>query len=384
MFKKSFALAAILQSLVPAAFAAEYFLVIPVTTSSSDPAKPTIVVELAGATLPVGKVGVPYAGFDFHDVLTVTGDPAYTGTGVSWRSGDQVPPGLTFGDGKLLGTPTAATAPDGSLLEVTATYKAQANTAAYSVIVEPKDCLAAPETFGKGIQTKNVTVPEGCTTMQVQAWGAAGTHSYRTQTPSVYGWDGYGGSYAYGMFRVQEGAQYKVYKANVSSAGSWKSGGISASRCVQYLFSGAGGGATALVDMNDTPLIVAGGGGGGTLTPSGPVIAPATGQPHVVIPNTGAGTPGIGGPGICTTTAAPGGGGGGYPYGGVAGTETAHASNGLSYVAPSALNSDIIVATSYLPGNPTISSTGYPYGQAKESATAPLAQDGGMIITWSR
>jgi hypothetical protein len=93
-----------------------------------------LVVALADAVLPAGVQGSPYS-FDLKPKLSVTGDGAYAGTGITWRvvSGS-LPAGLTLGaDGVISGTPTAESA--GAPFTVQAAYKTRAGQRAYQVIV---------------------------------------------------------------------------------------------------------------------------------------------------------------------------------------------------------------------------------------------------------
>ena len=65
-------------------------------------------VTLADAALPAAEQGSAYA-YDFKPRLTVTGDPQFSGSGVTWSSSGIVPPGLALNsDGTLTGTPSGA------------------------------------------------------------------------------------------------------------------------------------------------------------------------------------------------------------------------------------------------------------------------------------
>ena len=113
--------------------AADYFVVVPVPAHTAGAAK-NINVSLASFSLPAGLLNTPYAGFDFRKLLSVTGDPAYTGYGVKWSvvSGN-LPAGLTLNsDGTVTGTPTAAGT---SSFQVMASYKSKAGQQAYQVQV---------------------------------------------------------------------------------------------------------------------------------------------------------------------------------------------------------------------------------------------------------
>jgi len=92
-----------------AAHAADYFVVVPVGTSTVAPVDPdeNISVTLTALALPDGQLGKPYAGVNLTDALLVTGDPDFNGTGVTWSivSG-QLPGGVSLApDGRISGTP---------------------------------------------------------------------------------------------------------------------------------------------------------------------------------------------------------------------------------------------------------------------------------------
>ncbi len=129
--KKTF-LAAVLAATSISAFAADYFVVVPVPNRAASSGN--ILVTLNGYSLAAGVVGRPYGGFDFNTVLQVLGDPAYTPGSVRWSvAGGALPSGLTLGaDGKLSGTPTTAAS---SSFQVMAAYKSKAGQQSYQVLV---------------------------------------------------------------------------------------------------------------------------------------------------------------------------------------------------------------------------------------------------------
>jgi len=114
------------------ASAANYFVVVPVPghTTATD----SIGVTLNAATLPQGVVGEPYPGADLRSLLSVTGDPAFSGYGLKWSlaSGD-LPAGLTLqSNGTISGTPTASgSAP----FSVRVTYKTKSGAQTYRIVV---------------------------------------------------------------------------------------------------------------------------------------------------------------------------------------------------------------------------------------------------------
>jgi hypothetical protein len=127
------ALAAALLAASSSLFAANYFVVVPVPAKTTTGAK-NITVSLASYSLPAGLQGQPYSGFDFKRLLSVTGDPQYTGYGVKWSVTEgSLPAGLTLkSDGTLSGTPTAAGT---SSFKVLVSYETKAGEQAYQVVV---------------------------------------------------------------------------------------------------------------------------------------------------------------------------------------------------------------------------------------------------------
>ena len=93
-----------------------------------------LVVALAQAQLPAGVQGASYR-FDLNPSLSVTGDAAYTGAGVTWSvSSGTLPAGLALGaDGVISGVPSAEN--NGQAFTIQATYKTRAGQRAYQVVV---------------------------------------------------------------------------------------------------------------------------------------------------------------------------------------------------------------------------------------------------------
>lgn len=128
---KAFLAAAALACASFAAYSADYFVVVPVQGRSILAAN--INVALSTVTLPRAVVNMPYAGFDLKTLLSVTGDAAFTGTGVQWSlvSG-ALPAGLTLNaDGTLSGTPSVV---ETRSFSVRATYKTKTGEQAYQLI----------------------------------------------------------------------------------------------------------------------------------------------------------------------------------------------------------------------------------------------------------
>lgn len=94
-----------------------------------------IKVTLAAAALPVGVTGNGYPGYDFKNVLSVTGDAAYTPSAATWSvvSGS-LPAGLVLGsNGVVSGTPTVAAT---SNFTLQAAYKNKSAQYGYSLQVD--------------------------------------------------------------------------------------------------------------------------------------------------------------------------------------------------------------------------------------------------------
>jgi hypothetical protein len=93
-----------------------------------------LVVALAQAQLPAGVQGAPYS-FDLKPSLSVAGDSAYTGAGVTWSvASGSLPAGLALGaDGVITGTPSAEN--PGTPFTIQASYKTRTGQRAYQVTV---------------------------------------------------------------------------------------------------------------------------------------------------------------------------------------------------------------------------------------------------------
>jgi hypothetical protein len=144
---KKYILALLFASAALPALANNYFVVVPVkgktaaptppstpTTPTTPPAPPAITVELRAASLPSASTFAPYT-VSLAPYLSVTGDPAFTGTGVSWSvSAGTLPAGVTLDSttGVLSGTPSQAGT---SSFSVTASYKTKSGLQAYQVLV---------------------------------------------------------------------------------------------------------------------------------------------------------------------------------------------------------------------------------------------------------
>jgi len=129
--KKTIIAALLAASVIPA-FAADYFVVVPVPNRSATAGN--ILVTLNGYSLPAGVIGRAYSGFDFNSVLQVLGDPSYSAGSVRWSvASGALPAGLSLSaDGKLSGIPTAA---GPTTFQVLASYKTKAGQQAYQVAI---------------------------------------------------------------------------------------------------------------------------------------------------------------------------------------------------------------------------------------------------------
>jgi hypothetical protein len=116
-------------------------------------------VALSSAELPRAVAGEVYDGFDFNNVLAVSGDVSYQPSGVTWGlSGGTVPSGLALSaNGRLTGKPDAA-APR-TTFTVSASYNGQRGQQAYILVVAP----AATKVFDTAGEdgTLTLTAPAG-------------------------------------------------------------------------------------------------------------------------------------------------------------------------------------------------------------------------------
>lgn len=148
--KKTLLSLALALSFAPA-FASDYYLVVPVKGKTTNYS--AIQVALASASLPSAQVGVAYS-HDFTPHLQVTGDPAYTGFGVTWSAASGLPAGLVFDTktGVLSGVPTQGGT---SNITLTATYKSKTGSQSYQVLV----------TAALGVLTANTSTDFGNVTL---------------------------------------------------------------------------------------------------------------------------------------------------------------------------------------------------------------------------
>lgn len=101
--------------------------------SGSGQATDGLSMTLAGSPLPDATVGLPYSA-NLNHLLTVTGDAAYSGSGVTWSVlSNSMPAGLYLSaDGYIKGTPTAAGA---GVIQAQALYKSAKAVGFYDIKV---------------------------------------------------------------------------------------------------------------------------------------------------------------------------------------------------------------------------------------------------------
>lgn len=121
-----------LTLLTTSSFAAEFFVVVPVKGRTAAAPAEAISVTLNPYTMPEALEGKSYS-FNLKPLLSVTGDSAYNGAGVTWSVvSSSLPAGLYLTvDGFIGGTPTAAGT---GAITVRATYKAKNGEQTYQVV----------------------------------------------------------------------------------------------------------------------------------------------------------------------------------------------------------------------------------------------------------
>lgn len=114
------------------ASAADFYIVVPILGKQIQLAD--INVTLTTYVLPKATVNTAYAGFDFRNTLSVTGDPTLNLDQVTF-SASGLPAGLRLSTaGLLTGTPTVEN-PQGSSIQVLATYKTKRGEQSYTIVV---------------------------------------------------------------------------------------------------------------------------------------------------------------------------------------------------------------------------------------------------------
>ena len=314
------AAATLLACLGVNAFAADYFVVVPVKGRTATPV--SVVLTLNPTTLPGGTFGSPYTGFDFKTVLQVTGDPAYNGSGVTWAA-TGLPSGLLVdANGVLSGTPQAQGTANVSL---TASYKNQqaAQTYALTVVKASPVLGISPAVNGKStwnLETDGplvlatagaytITAANGVA-VYLKAWGGAGGGGMDSATNCPAAQVGGAGGYAGGDYTFQADT-YVVWVGGGGNHGTDASapfGGAGKAMTAQNgQIPGSGGGLSGMFKgsvAQANAILVAGGGGGGAGAAGG-------GAEQTGIDSVGNGTPGKG----ATALAGGAGGDSGSSYG---------------------------------------------------------------------
>lgn len=138
MFKKT-ALSALIAVISVPAVAANYYLVAPMPPREDVQG---IAVNLAANNLPFARVNEAYS-FDLKQLLIVTGDPSYDGSGVRWTlSSGALPEGLALSKGIISGSPTASGL---TQFAVTASYKTHNGPQTYTINVQIQISLAVAQ-----------------------------------------------------------------------------------------------------------------------------------------------------------------------------------------------------------------------------------------------
>jgi len=147
-------LAAALFAAAGMACAAGYYVVVPVAGKAAQ--LDGIKVSLNSYALPGAIAGLPYAGFNFNSVLSITGDSQLNASLVSWRVvGGALPAGISLSrEGQLSGTPTAAGA---NSFVVRATYKTKTGEQSYDVTVSNLVVNLSSAVMPAGVQGASYT-----------------------------------------------------------------------------------------------------------------------------------------------------------------------------------------------------------------------------------
>lgn len=160
--KKTILAATLAVTAAANAWAAEYYVVVPVKGKTAPAVE--IAVTLNAATLPPAMVGQAYT-YNLRDHLLVTGDTALDLTKATLSTADPLPAGITLAsNGILSGTPTVSN-DVGSSFQVIASYKTKTGQQAYTIIVNKAVLQVTQVATGHG-HTCAVTPVGG-----VKCWG---------------------------------------------------------------------------------------------------------------------------------------------------------------------------------------------------------------------
>jgi hypothetical protein len=148
---------------------------------------PAIVVSLSATTLPKATNNEAYS-FNFSPYVSVTGDAAYGGSGITWSvASGTLPVGLTLDSttGILSGKPVGATT--GTSVTVQAAYKTKTGQYAYSLVVATTPVVLAPTSFASGGTPQALFYEDQTVAASCKAYHA-GTANYAAATASGYYW----------------------------------------------------------------------------------------------------------------------------------------------------------------------------------------------------
>jgi hypothetical protein len=148
---------------------------------------PAILVSLSATTLPKSTNNEAYS-FNFSPYVSVTGDAAYSGSGITWSvASGTLPAGLTLDSttGILSGKPVGATA--GTSVTVQAAYKTKTGQYAYSLVVATTPVVLAPTSFASGGAPQALFYEDQTVAASCKAYHT-GNANYAAATVSGYYW----------------------------------------------------------------------------------------------------------------------------------------------------------------------------------------------------